>query len=156
MLAVVAWFVGSAVFVDFVGYWLHRWAHVRESHMYRAHMTHHAVNYPPHRFFSSEYRSSGGDGLARYFLPFGVAYAVLLALACPSPLAAILGGLAVAGASSLLHDLTHIEGSIAWRIRPLKHLAEHHRTHHLKMGRNFGILCDVWDRLFRTHRPAAG
>lgn len=150
----IFWFMGSAVLVDLIGYWLHRWAHRPTSPLYRAHMTHHLVNYPPRKAVGEgKYVSAGSDSLAIWFAPFGIVYAaVVLLLNLPHPAAILLGGAAVALVSSLLHDAVHISGSYVWRWRPLLGVAVRHHTHHFKMGRNFGICTDIWDRLFRTRR----
>lgn len=158
MLAVLL-FIASAAFVDFAGYWLHRWAHRPSSPIYRPHMTHHVINYPPRSFFSTKYKPSHSDGLALWFMPFGIVYvAVVLACGLPHPLAIIAGGALVAALSSRAHTLSHIGGSYLWRISPLNGIAVRHHTHHFKMGRNFGILVPWWDGIFGTSRvgPPAG
>lgn len=153
MVAALLWFLASAIFVDLAGYWLHRWAHKPSSPLYRAHMTHHVTNYPPKDFFSEKYRESGSDGLALWFAPFGIIY-VLVAALCGLPCfsAIVLGGAAIAVLSSILHDLSHISDSIVWRLPWTRLAAEHHRVHHSRMGRNFGILFTLWDRIFGTKR----
>lgn len=143
-------FFASAVFVDFVGYWLHRLAHVPGSPLHRAHLTHHAVNYPPQSVLSDRYRSSRKDSLIIWFAPVGIAYAGLVALAAPHPIPVLVGGLVSAALSSALHDLSHISGSIVWRWSLLKGIGVRHHAHHFKMKRNFGILLPVWDNLFGT------
>lgn len=154
VLETVLLFIASAVFVDFIGYWLHRLAHHPRSPLYGPHMTHHVVNYPPRSFFSSEYRSSRSDSLALWFAPFGALYVIaVLLLGLPHPWAIISGGATVAILSSLTHDLTHISGSIVWRRKWLLGIAVRHHTHHFKMRRNFGVLVPWWDDIFRTRRP---
>ncbi len=153
MLAAVLWFLASAVFVDLAGYWLHRWAHRPGSPLYRSHMTHHVINYPPKAFFSTKYRSARSDSLGIWFAPFGFLYVlILLLMDAPHLWAAILGGAVVAVLSSVLHDKTHIEGSIVWRQKLFLGIAVRHHLHHFKMGRNFGILFPWWDDIFRTRR----
>lgn len=153
MIAAVLSFLASAAIVDLAGYWLHRWAHRPSSPLYRAHMTHHVVNYPPRSFFSTRYRSSRSDSLALWFAPFGLLYAAaVLLLRVPHPIPILLGGTTVAVLSSVLHDLTHIQGSVVWRNRLFAGVATRHHLHHFKMGRNFGILSPCWDVLFRTRR----
>lgn len=155
-MATIICFVLSAVFVDLVGYFLHRWAHRPTSPLYRAHMTHHVVNYPPKAFFSTKYRSSRSDGLAIWFAPFGLVYSIAVLISgIPHPWTILLGGATVAVISSIAHDLTHIGGSIMWKWKILKGVAIRHHTHHFKMGRNFGIITPLWDVLFRTRRPPA-
>ncbi len=153
MLAAILWFFASALFVDFAGYWLHRWAHRPGSPLYRPHMTHHVINYPPRSFFSTRYKSAGSDGLAIWFAPFGLVYALaIFLLDAPHPWAMLLGGAMVAVFSSKAHDLTHISGSIMWKRRQFAGIAVRHHVHHFKMGRNFGILVPWWDGIFGTRR----
>lgn len=153
MIAAVLCFLASAAVVDLAGYWLHRWAHRPSSPLHRAHMTHHVVNYPPKAFFSTKYRSARSDSLAIWFAPFGLAYATaVILLGIPHPVPILLGGAAVAVLSSVLHDLTHISGSMVWRTYGFRGIAVRHHSHHFKMGRNFGILFPWWDVLFRTRR----
>ncbi len=148
MLAAVIWFLSSAVTVDMIGYWLHRWAHRPSSPLHRPHMTHHLVAYPPKAFTSQRYRGSGTDSLVIWFAPFGAVYLLLvLALALPAWPIAIGGGL-VALLNSVLHDRMHTKGSTVRRWFP--RMTEHHRIHHSKMGTSFGILSSAWDRLFGT------
>jgi sterol desaturase/sphingolipid hydroxylase (fatty acid hydroxylase superfamily) len=154
MVAAVLWFLVSAALVDLAGYWLHRWVHRRSAGpMHRAHMTHHLRNYPPGAFFSDRYRSAGADSLAVWLAPFGMVYAVAwLALGLPHPVAALVGGAVSAGLSSVVHDLTHILGSVVWHLPLTRGMAVRHHAHHFQMRRNYGVLTDVWDRLFRTRR----
>lgn len=150
-MAAVVWFIASVLFVDLIGYWLHRWAHRPGSPMYRAHMTHHVINYPPKHFFSSTYRTSGSDSLALWLAPFGALYAAGILLSGLPATPILLGGASVALLSSIFHDMAHIADSPVWKVGLTRRMAFWHRVHHRKMGRNFGILSDLWDRLFRTH-----
>jgi sterol desaturase/sphingolipid hydroxylase (fatty acid hydroxylase superfamily) len=150
-------FLASALTVDLIGYLLHRWAHRPSSPLHRPHMTHHVQNYPPRAFFSNRYRTSGSDSLAVWFAPFGALYvALVLLLGAPHPVAILMGGALVAVLSSLVHDLSHVTDSIVWRLPILRTMGRWHRIHHSKMGRNFGILLTVWDRIFRTNHPGSG
>lgn len=152
MVAAIVWFLSSAILVDLVGYWLHRWAHRKGSPLFRAHMTHHLVNYPPQHVLSDRYRSSKADNLGIWFAPFFVAYLIIILLVPKVdfwPAAA--GAAVVAALNVVVHDLTHISGSIIWRSR-LRGVAVRHHAHHFKMKKNFGILTDWWDRIFRTRR----
>lgn len=156
MLQAVLWFIGSAVFTDLVGYWLHRWAHRPSSGpMHRAHMVHHVTNYPPKDVLSKKYRSSGKDSLAIWFGPFLLLYACLLLGFGVHPWATLPAALLVSVLSSVAHDLSHVYPSIGWRWRVLIDASVRHHAHHFKMGRNFGILVPWWDRLFGTRaRPS--
>jgi sterol desaturase/sphingolipid hydroxylase (fatty acid hydroxylase superfamily) len=156
MLQAVLWFIGSAVIVDLIGYWLHRWAHRPCSGpLYRAHMTHHVDNYPPRDVLSDRYRGSGKDSLIIWLGPFLVLYCGLLLGLDVHPWATLPGALLVAGLSSVAHDMSHIHGSVAWRWKLLVGASVRHHAHHFKMGRNFGVLVPWWDDLFGTRaRPS--
>lgn len=157
MLQAVLCFVGSAVLVDLIGYWLHRWAHRPWSGpVYRAHMTHHVVNYPPSDVLSENYKSSGRDSLAIWFGPFLLLYSGLLLGLDIHPWATLPAATLVAILSSVAHDLSHVRASAAWRWRILLGASVRHHAHHFKMGRNFGILVPWWDNLFGTRaKPSA-
>lgn len=153
MIAAVLFFLGSALLIDFFGYWLHRWIHVPGSWGYRAHMTHHVTNYPARSFFSERYRSSRQDNLIWYFAPFGVVYvSLVLVLGLPHPVAILAGAGVSVFLSAFLHDMTHISGSFMWRWNFLGGISTRHHLHHFKMGRNFGILFPWWDVMFGTRR----
>lgn len=153
MIAAVLWFLASAAVVDLAGYWLHRWAHRPSSPIYRPHMTHHVINYPPKAFFSRKYKSSRSDSLALWFAPFGVIYAAAVLISgIPHPAAILLGLAVISIGSALAHDLTHIQGSIVWKNRMFAGVAARHHLHHFKMGRNFGVLVPWWDDIFGTRR----
>lgn len=144
-------FFASAAFVDLAGYWLHRWAHRPSSPLFGPHMTHHVQNYPPRRFFSERYESSGSDSLAIWFAPFGAVYvAAVLLLGAPHPVAILLGGAASAAVSSVLHDFSHVRDSWFWRVPFLRGAGVRHHWHHRRMQRNFGVVFSWWDRLFGT------
>ena len=156
MLGAVLWFLGSAMLTDLAGYWLHRWAHVPGSPLFRAHMTHHR-NYPPRAVVGPRYRTSGSDSLVIWFAPFLLAYLVLLWAVPAVPFwPAMFGAIAVAAASAILHDLSHLRGSVVWRAGWFRGIAVRHHAHHFRMRRNFGVLVPLWDVLFRTRKPAHG
>lgn len=153
MLQAALWFIGSAVLVDLIGYWLHRWAHRPSSGpLYRAHMTHHVVKYPPRDVLSEGYRSSGWDSLAIWFGPVLLVYGCMLLAADVHPWSTLPGAVLVAVLSSVAHDLSHVRGSMVWRWKSLLGIAVRHHSHHFKMGRNFGVLVPWWDDIFGTRR----
>lgn len=151
------WFIGSALLVDLVGYWLHRLAHRPGTPLYRAHMVHHIVNYPPKAVVvPGRYISSKGSNLALWFGPILVLYITLgFVLDVPHPWVMAIGGGLVAVLSALIHDLTHVDGSLVWRRAPLIGMAVRHHAHHFKMRRNFGIILPWWDVLFGTRKPSS-
>ena len=143
----------SAAFVDLLGYWLHRLSHKKWSPLYKPHMTHHVINYPPQSVMSKTYRSSRIDSLAIWFLPFGIVYIIaVVLLKAPHPHMIIAGGATVALLSSIIHDATHVERSFVWQHKFFKNCAIRHHAHHFKMRRNYGILTGLWDQIFQTRR----
>ena len=153
MIIAILYFLLSAILVDFIGYWLHRWSHKKHSILYKPHMTHHLITYPPKSVLSDKYKSSGIDGLAIWFSPIAIILFVLvLLLGIPHPIAILLGGLLTGISSSVIHDMTHLSGSVVWRVKFLKGIAIRHHAHHFKMRRNYGIITDLWDRVFLTRR----
>lgn len=145
-------FFSSLVFADLVGYWLHRWAHVKGSPFYRPHMVHHVRVYPARRFLSDTYETSGGGNLLLWFGPVLVLYVALLWLFLPWPMATVatVAGVIPGIVSALVHDATHVRGSWVWRRFP--RLARMHEVHHRRMGTNLGISHFGWDRAFGTRR----
>lgn len=120
-------------------------------------MTHHVRNYPPRAFFTERYRTSGSDSLALWFIPFGVMYVLVVLLAgLPHTGAILMGGATTAVLSAVIHDMTHVSGSLVWRVRTLRRWGRWHRIHHSKMGRNFGIVLSLWDWIFRTSYRGSG
>ena len=60
------------------------------------------------------------------------------------------GGIVYALLVAYAHQLQHERPELVfWMPRPVHHL--HH--HHHMWRHNFGILIDVWDRVFRTYNP---
>lgn len=158
MVAAIVAFIISAILVDLIGYWLHRLAHRPiAGRLYAAHMVHHVDRYPPNNFISERYRPSGGiDSLVIWFLPFGLLYvAAAWLLDLPQLTMIVAGGLTVAIANSVMHDMSHVGGSFIWTRKLFASLGRRHRTHHRKMGKNFGILFGIWDHLFRTAAATA-
>ncbi len=151
MLVAFICFLASMAFVDFAGYWLHRLAHRPKNPLHKSHMTHHLKNYPPKQFFSTKYKTSGGDNLAIWLAPFGILYAIaILFFNIPHPVAILTGGGIIAGLNAMIHDLSHIENSIAWKWPILQSISKRHRIHHSKMRNNFGVIFSGWDVLFST------
>lgn len=144
-------FILSAGFVDFVGYWLHRWSHAKWSPLFKPHMTHHVKNYPPKKFTTDKYISSGADSLIIWFAPFGLLYLLTIVIFnIPSPIFVIAGGLLSAIVSAVLHDLSHLNNSIAYKLFPKA--VNNHKIHHSHMRKNYGVITDCWDRLFFSKR----
>jgi sterol desaturase/sphingolipid hydroxylase (fatty acid hydroxylase superfamily) len=133
-------FASAFVLGTLVEYWGHRWMHVW---LKRArHIEHH--------------QSGVGQGFCREFwgyargarlmFPLGFLHSPAAGLAFAS------GSLCYCAFAAYAHELQHQYPECCfWLSQPVHHL--HHAGklwHH-----NFGITCDVWDRVFGTHRRVA-
>lgn len=153
MFILIIQFFVSWIFVDFIGYWLHRWSHVSSSPLYKRHMTHHIKNYPARKFLSTkEYRSSGSDSLAFWFAPFFIFYCImsLLLFQFSTATAIIIGAIPPSVLSVVIHDMTHVQNSFIWKHIRFRYLVRGHYAHHRNMRKNFGITSYIWDRIFFT------
>ncbi|WP_166826170.1 sterol desaturase family protein [Thalassoroseus pseudoceratinae] len=129
----------ALVFASLVEYVVHRWMHGR-GFLSKKHARHH----------------QDGDGQGWFFefcdytlgsLPilwFGFLYSI------PAGLGYAIGGILYAALSAYAHQLQHeYPEMVFWMPRPVHYLHHHH-----KMWRhNFGILVDIWDRIFGTYKP---
>ncbi len=131
--------------------------------LYRSHMEHHQVHYPPSDLYSTgKYRSSGWSSGWLTFTPIvALSWLGILAFMRLLHLGALGQGIVLAvfavlgWAHGYVHDAFHVSdhrlGRFAWfqRLRLL------HEPHHFDMRKNLGILWFGWDRVFGTFtRPA--
>ena len=154
MLDVACVFVFGLFFGEFVGYWIHRFLHLKVTgSLYRAHMAHHLKAYPPDDLLSKEYRTVGFESTTYRFVIAGVFLGLVFFLLTPMrfsvPMAvamAFLGWL-----NSYIHDATHIDGHFLERFAIFKKLRALHKVHHkLDMSRNYGIVTFMNDKVFKT------
>ncbi|MDB5449526.1 MAG: hypothetical protein JWQ52_654 [Phenylobacterium sp.] len=151
-LAFTQWFAWAGVFkgvlaalavilvIDFVGYWFHR---IQHRALWRFHAVHHAIE-EMHAVGSYDHPADIIFGFALVavplsLIPFGpgdqpVALQLLLAL-----------------------QLKFIHSPVRVNFGPLRHLFvdnNYHRIHHSAeprhVGRNYGTITSVWDRVFGT------
>lgn len=74
-------------------------------------------------------------------------------LSVPIGVGLCLGALVYGAAAAYAHQVQHDRpDTVFWMPRPVHHLHHEHRMWH----HNFGILVDVWDRVFGTYRPEPG
>jgi sterol desaturase/sphingolipid hydroxylase (fatty acid hydroxylase superfamily) len=67
----------------------------------------------------------------------------------PAGIGFVAGGFVYASLAAYAHQLQHDRPELVfWLKRPVHHLHHHHRM----WKHNFGILVDVWDRVFGTYR----
>jgi len=87
---------------------------------------------------------------ADYFLPSIVILWVGFLWSVAAGVGFALGGTLYAAAAAYSHQLQHDRPELCfWLKRPVHYL--HHK--HRMWRHNFGILVDVWDRVFGTYRP---
>ncbi len=151
---------GSIAMTTFLGYWTHRLFHKPISGpFYRAHINHHAVQYPPEDFTSDIYRSAGKDNSLWYF---ALAFSPLMIIIALSyfllgtslwTCVCILGSMIGTGlVHDYMHDGFHLNKSY-WHYLPgFSRLIELHKVHHVDMSKNYGIFSFVFDKMFKTYQ----
>lgn len=132
-------FVVAIVFGSLVEYVVHRLMHAR-IFLYKIHAQHHQLGQG--QGWLLEFKDYLLPGLAILWL--GFLYSI------PAGLAFAAGCTAYAAMAAYAHQVQHEKPELVfWMPRPVHHL--HHSKkmwHH-----NFGILVDVWDRVFGTYKP---
>jgi sterol desaturase/sphingolipid hydroxylase (fatty acid hydroxylase superfamily) len=144
-------------FVEAAGYFFHRLLHTKwTGSLHRAHMTHHVKLYPPEDYLSDKYRPAGADNTTYRFLVAGVVIAALFFWLTPLWLAIpVAFDLAAFGwLNSYVHDSTHIRGHWLERFKLYQKWRAIHYLHHVDMGKNFGIVTFLADRVMKTYRKA--
>ncbi len=142
-----------------IGYIVHWMLHQRWSGpLYKVHMNHHVVQYPPKNLMSAGYRSSGRTSVWAFVPPLTVFVAITL------------GVLWIAGAQWWLHAIIIVESALIGWLHDYAHdglhvtghplekvpgfgwLRRQHSVHHRNMKRNLGIMWFGWDRILGTYR----
>lgn len=172
---ITGWIVGSCLFAELLGYWLHRLLHSGAiPFLSRSHMTHHLVLYgPQQKQRSSVYLDATEDRVSltnigiEWLVPAAclIVSVVTLFWLLHVPLSYQLLSLTTMfvwsfSMFSFLHDAMHVEGFWMERKRWLKRwflsarrLHDiHHRSlsHYGLMNKNFGIGFFFFDRIFGT------
>lgn len=152
----------SFVLTTFIGYWIHRAFHKDWAGLfYRAHLDHHAKQYPASNFTSDVYRSSGGNDSRWYFiivfLPLLIAIAMgsyLISLPFWYPLTIICTMLAVGHFHEVVHESFHLN-TTRWSKLPFyQEWKDLHWNHHKWVQKNFGIFSYKLDKLFGTYKDS--
>ncbi len=145
----------TVLFGLFIGWGIHWTLHQKWSgRLYRAHMNHHFIQYPPNDLTSPTYRYAGKDDAAFVFVPL-LALIILplgyLFYRLGASLIPLLVGFLIVTLIGVAHDLVHADfhldkprlGRFKWfqRLRAL------HFYHHHNLKKNLGILVMTWDRL---------
>jgi sterol desaturase/sphingolipid hydroxylase (fatty acid hydroxylase superfamily) len=156
ILWIIVTAIVSLIFSDIVGQTVHRIAHDRDmdDNIYRKHMTHHLVRYPPGHFYSETYRSSGMDSFVQYFvipvlLSATVAYLLL-------PMYLFITFVGFMGLFALVNDRVHLYFHIkdCWleKYKWFRRLRALHYLHHRNMKFNYGITTFYIDKLLKTFK----
>lgn len=163
MLAAIS-IVLSVLLGSLAGYAIH-WVMHRpwSGPLYRSHMDHHQVRYPPNDLYSvGKYRSSGSASGWLTFTPLvmlaGIGILALLNLGLHVErwvqLVVVALVALVGWAHGYVHDAFHVSDHWLGRFASFQRLRLLHEPHHFNMRKNLGILWFGWDRLFRTfERP---
>ncbi len=128
----------ALIFASLVEYVVHRWMH-SGTLLGRKHARHH--------------QDGEGQGWLGEFRDYALGSVPILwfgfLVSVPAGIGYASGGIVYAALSAYAHQLQHeYPEMVFWLPRPVHHLHHHH-----KMWRhNFGILVDVWDRVFGTYK----
>lgn len=153
----------SLFFTSFFGYLVHRLLHVTwAGPLYRAHMNHHLIEYPPYRLVTSSYRRTKWYNSGTFlFTPPLVCLLVLIgglltwagvALWVTAVFAVIMISFAVS--NDVIHDSFHIENCRLQRFGWWRRKQAQHFIHHRNMKRNYGIISFEFDRSFKTFKDS--
>lgn len=144
---------------SFVGYFAHRAMHEDwTGPLYKGHMEHHLVQYPPGKLTSETYLKpvwyhSGIILFAPAALAvFGVAgvLAWLVGLSLDTYLTFVGGVVAFGLLNDYVHDSFHLEKHWLQYVPGYTRLRELHFHHHDDMSKNYGIVTLLWDAVFKT------
>ena len=153
MIATLLILVIGAVLGDGLGYAIHRWIHSPKSgKLYNSHMTHHKKLYPITNFYSVKYRNPGNDNTVFSFAKFFIAITILMFLLLPHKIALIFAieFIVVGVINDYFHTQVHLKRTRWDNYKWFQKLEQRHWQHHKDMGKNYGVVTFVWDRLFRT------
>lgn len=132
-------FVGALIFGSLTEYVVHRWMHFGKL-LGKKHAQHH--------------QAGEGQGWFGEFFDYAIGSIPILWFgfvhSVPAGIAWATGGVLYAAMSAYSHQLQHERPEMVfWLPRPVHYLHHHHRM----WRHNFGILVDVWDRVFGTYQP---
>lgn len=144
-----------------LGYFIHKSLHSSWTMAgFRAHSSHHNIQYPPNDYFSDVYRGAGKNNSVYLFLialsPPILFFATLVYLGYIGWIittiilieAALIGFL-----NDYIHDSFHIYNH--WLNRSIfknifRKLNKLHMIHHIDQSKNFGIFDPTWDYIFKS------
>lgn len=158
LITILVTFLVSSMFA----YWIHRLLHQSwAGYLYKKHLTHHLILYPPTNYVSDKYRSAGKDNSVFIFaviaLPFAI-IPIVLWLTGYLPLVLMITVLVIEGIvgflNNYMHDSFHIKNHWMYHI-PLfgflfRYLVYLHYIHHCDMSKNYSIFWFLPDKLFGT------
>ena len=146
---------------SFFGYLVHKILHIRTfGALYKAHMEHHLIHYPPKDLTSEKYRKAKffNSGTFLFTPPLLtillIANMVLIYLDF-SPIKVLAFSIAMifyAVCSDLIHDSFHLKNCFLQRNSFYMKMRERHFTHHRNMKKNLAIISSEFDYLFKTNK----
>jgi len=152
-MSVILAIILSYLYVDLLGYLIHRLAHTHKmTGFYESHQTHHQL-YTAKDFLSEFYRSAGIDSFVLYYIPFAMVTILFgyLFLSFTS-LIILMSVMAIFGfGTDLIHTQIHLIGSGLDKFKWFRNLRNDHVVHHKSQNKNFGIISLLFDRIFRSY-----
>lgn len=145
------------------GYIIHRSLHQPwTGWINKSHMKHHLELYPSSDYLSDTYRHAGSDSTPKFFIMAAIPILFIptfllhfiFNLSWGLTILALVVMILVGLVKNYMHDAFHIRNHILTRIpyirRWFNQLVRLHYSHHVDMGKNFGITSFFWDRVFKT------
>jgi len=158
ILAIALTAICTFLFVEVVGFSVHRFAHSPKSgKLFRDHLHHHAHAYPPSRYQTEKYLGDLKTSFLPVFVPVFVLFNLAAAAMLPWPcyLAFFVVSSVFSLANNYLHDSFHISNHWLRRFGWYGRMASIHRVHHENVKKNLGIYWYGLDRLFGSYRPSS-
>ena len=146
---------------SFFGYLVHKILHISKLKvLYKAHMEHHLIHYPPNDLTSEKYRkakffNSGTflftppllsiltiANLILYYLDFDAIKVLVFSISM----------IMYAILTDLIHDSFHLNNCFLKKSKFYMKMREKHFIHHRNMKKNLGIISSEFDYIFKSHK----
>ena len=145
--------LAALFFGSLVGHGVHYALHQPWSgRAHKGHMEHHEVLYPPSKLVSATYRAPNfwNSGTFLFTPPLLGVMAVALLLGASVTFCITL--VAWAFLNDMVHDAFHVNKPPLQRWKWYRTMRHRHFHHHREMQSNYGIVTNVWDRVFHSLR----
>ena len=157
MLSILFTLFFTYVLTTLFGYLSHYALHQKwAGKAYKAHMIHHWKIYPPKKYSSDIYQSSGKDSTGKIFFLLGIPFLLLPAFLYFSLFSFKLAVLSVVAilALGLVHNYIHASFHVTnhWlnKFETFRKWKFYHFIHHVHNKKNLGIINFTWDHIFST------